>query len=184
MKSIVRKTKDNSGVTIIMALLFMPLCVLVSTVLLATAGTASRDISRQRDQQKAYLAVSSAIDFIKNDICNCKYQLDPEVQVMAVSSDKEREIAFSNLLKEVLQAPEREEGSVSRSFGLTVPGYSELNVRVNFTMDVSDGITVTCESNSEGLDAAYKMTAHFRKDTFNEDSSWDTWELSSVSKGG
>ena len=180
MKSIVRKTKDNSGVTIIMALLFMLVCVLVSTVLLATAGTASRDVRRQRDQQQAYLAVSSAVDFIRNDICNCKYQTDPEVQVSAISSAASEEIAFGELLRTALLDPEREKRPYTNSFDLTVENKPGLDVTVQFSMDKNNAITVTCKSKNTEPGTGYQMTARFRRHSFNDSY---TWKLSSVSKG-
>ena len=182
MKSIVRKTKDNSGVTIIMALLFMLVCVLVSTVLLATAGTAARDVRRQKEQQQAYLAVSSAVELIKNDICNCKYLEDSESPtVSAVSS--ETEMAFSNLLNEALQSDRSESSFGPKTFVMTVEDKPDLDVSVQFSMDKNNAITVTCKSKNTEPGTGYQMTARFRSDSYSGDSRYDTWELSSISKG-
>ena len=173
MKSIVRKTKDNSGVTIIMALLFMLVCVLVSTVLLATAGTASRDVSRQREQQQAYLAVSSAIDLMKNDIENCEFSEEQNAVVVKDGGSPE-EAAFIPLLDAAVEAAGK--GSeTTRSFEMKC-GKEKLDVQVSFKMTKTYRIKLTCSA-----DDKYKMTASFAT---SETDGNRTWTLNSVSKGG
>lgn len=171
MKSIVRKTKDNSGVTIIMALLFMLVCVLVSTVLLATAGTASRDVSRQREQQQAYLAVSSAIDLMKNDIENCRYIVKEEYAAVV---DENKPAAFNSLLKDAAIAAGKGT-ETTRSFEMKC-GKEKLDVQVSFKMTKTYRIKLTCSA-----DDKYKMTASFAT---SETDGNRTWTLNSVSKGG
>lgn len=176
MKSIIRKTKDNSGATIIMALLFMLICVMISTVLLATAGTASRDVSRQREQQRAYLAVSSAINVLKDEIESCKFSknFDPDTLVNTKTGS-----APSLLLLKTALGNAKSEKATDTSFQLSCNGNEDLNVNVRFKMTEGCRIYLTCWVGEEST-PAYMMTATFTKN-LKED--YYTWSLKSLSKG-
>jgi len=175
MKSIARKTKDNSGATIIMALLFMLICVMVGAILLATAGTAARDVSHQRDQQKAYLAVSSAVSLLKSDIENCKFYkgYDPEKLEVRVS---EKGAAFTPLLKTALGNAKNGKDTDPVSFTLSCGDVEK--VYVDFSMTAKCRIEVTCTAYKDEA-KAYGMTAEFKKATCDDGF---TWELASVEK--
>ena len=183
MKSMVRKTKDNSGATIIMALLFMLICVTVSTVLLAAAGTVSRDSRRQREQQQAYLTVSSAVNFINHDICSWRFLRDAAPPV--VVTDEGSTATFSSFLNAALQSDRSEKDYETDPLHISVDGVSDLDVEAKLTISDDGMITVTCTaySDEKETEKAYQMTAKLRKTEYEADANYDTWELSSVSKG-
>ena len=176
-----------------MALLFMLICVLVSTVLLAAAGTASRDVSRQREQQQAYLAVSSAVNFLKNDICNCKF-LKEQAQIVAVNDDPDTQekMAFIELLRTALQNDRETPYTTGFDLSFSVDELKKLTVHVSFSMDKTCAITAACaaykdtgntESAEDTGEQAYGMTARFTPEIVEGSSDDITWVLSSVSKG-
>ena len=208
MKSIVRKTKDNSGATIIMALLFMLVCVMISTALIAASGSAARDVNNQREQQKAYLAVSSAIDIMRHDIENTKVykKFNPEDPNSLLPIDEEEEAAFIPLLQTALENAQSEENMKMEGALLTCdgPGADDLKVQFDFSMDKeSYKIVIKCradktdkeESSTAGENSVtgeggqsdkkgkplYSMTATFKKKYYKDD--YYTWKLSSITKG-
>ena len=185
MKSIVRKTKDNSGATIIMALLFMLVCVMISVVLIAQAGSVAGSIPAQREQQKAYLAVSSAVDLLKNDIEN--YRFDKELGADSLEMISDGSDAIKPLLEATLT------GYKQGSFLLNCEPYNDLKVKVDYELNMkgSDGketknyrIVLTCSSEAkESGKPLYSMKAKFIARSDETKDSYSKWVLSSISKG-
>lgn len=67
------KLKSNRGASILMAMLFLLVCMLVSSsVLMAAGSNAGKRQSNYQEQQK-YLALSSALRLVCDDICAARY---------------------------------------------------------------------------------------------------------------
>ena len=189
MKSIVRKTKDNSGATIIMALLFMLVCVMISAVLIAQSGSVAGSIPAQREQQKAYLAVSSAIGFLKNDIENYRFDKD----LGADSLEQINTEGGSGAIKPLLEAAlDDEHPHKTGSFDLSCDVSDDLKVKVKYELNIGDDeketmnyrIVLTCSSEAkESENALYSMEAKFKIESDETKDSYSKWVLSSISKG-
>ena len=69
-----RKLQSQRGASLLLALLFLALCSLVSaTILMAAASNAGKARSNLREHQ-SYLALSSAVDLICDEIVRSEYQ--------------------------------------------------------------------------------------------------------------
>lgn len=68
MKKILEKLKSNTGASLILVLVLFFMCVMVSSVIVATASTgASRNIKRQKQQQQ-YLSIMSAANLLAEEM--------------------------------------------------------------------------------------------------------------------
>ena len=63
-----KKLKNNSGATILMALLLILLATAVGAAVLTAAVSAARHLRSDREAQQNYLTVSSAAELIRDSI--------------------------------------------------------------------------------------------------------------------
>ena len=63
-----KKVKNNSGATILMALLLILLATAVGAAVLTAAVSAARHLRSDREAQQNYLTVSSAAELIRDSI--------------------------------------------------------------------------------------------------------------------
>lgn len=68
MKRLRRKLHSSRGSSMILALALMLVCVMISSIILAAAASGSSRNAYRDEQQKAYLAISSATDLIMKDL--------------------------------------------------------------------------------------------------------------------
>ena len=68
-----KKVKNNSGATILMALLLILLSTAVGAAVLTAAVSAARHLRSDREAQQNYLTVSSAAELIRDSIAGDKY---------------------------------------------------------------------------------------------------------------
>jgi len=89
MKKIMKKLNSNSGVAIVLAMVFVMVVTMVVSVVLSTAVTASKNINYDYEQQQAYLVVSSAATYMRDQLSNgkLKINLDDEKIVQVDSVD-------------------------------------------------------------------------------------------------
>lgn len=66
MNAAKKKLKSGAGATILMALLFFLVAVMVSTVIISAAITATQTLRSRREAQQAYLTCSSAAQYIRD----------------------------------------------------------------------------------------------------------------------
>lgn len=66
MNAAQKKLKSGAGATILMALLFFLVAVMVSTVIISAAITATQTLRSRREAQQAYLTCSSAAQYIRD----------------------------------------------------------------------------------------------------------------------
>ena len=69
-----KKVKNNSGATILMALLLILLATAVGAAVLTAAVSAARHLRSDREAQQNYLTVSSAAELIRDSITGQTYQ--------------------------------------------------------------------------------------------------------------
>ena len=69
-----KKVKNNSGATILMALLLILLATAVGAAVLTAAVSAARHLRSDREAQQNYLTVSSAAELIRDSIAGDKYE--------------------------------------------------------------------------------------------------------------
>lgn len=68
MGAMKRKLHSRSGATLLMALLLLLVAVMVSTVIISAANTATSSLKTRRDNQQAYLTVSSAAEYFRDSL--------------------------------------------------------------------------------------------------------------------
>lgn len=68
MKKIFRKLGSNQGSSMILALLFMLVAMMVSHTILAASASAARSTLTQTDRQQAFLTVNSAAQMLKKSV--------------------------------------------------------------------------------------------------------------------
>lgn len=68
MKSIVKKMKSKSGVSMIAALLFLLLCAMVGGVVLTAASVSAGKVQRDRVAYQKTLAAASAVELMRKDL--------------------------------------------------------------------------------------------------------------------
>ena len=69
-----KKLKNNSGATILMALLLILLAMAVGAAILTVAVSAAQHMKSDREAQQNYLTVSSAAELIRDSIAGDKYE--------------------------------------------------------------------------------------------------------------
>ena len=74
MKNLYGKLNNNDGKTILMALFLLLIAVVVSVVIITAASTAAHQLNDNREAQQAYLTVSSAAEFFRDEIEGRKYE--------------------------------------------------------------------------------------------------------------
>jgi len=67
------KLRDKSGVSILMGLIFLLICLMVGTVVLAASTAAAGKLARQRQSEQDYLNVSSAARLLKDRLSKLTY---------------------------------------------------------------------------------------------------------------
>lgn len=73
-----KKIKSNRGASMILALALMLICVMISSIILAAAASGSSRNANRLEQQRAYLAVSSATDLIVKDLKSMQNLKNPD----------------------------------------------------------------------------------------------------------
>ena len=74
MKNLYGKLNNDDGKTILMALFLLLIAVVVSVVIITAASTAAHQLNDNREAQQAYLTVSSAAEFFRDEIEGRKYE--------------------------------------------------------------------------------------------------------------
>jgi hypothetical protein len=73
MKRTRAKLKSNSGASMIIALLFLLLCLTIGAILLSAASASAGRLKTSRSSQQNYLTVSSASDLIRDKLSGFKF---------------------------------------------------------------------------------------------------------------
>ena len=70
MAQIKEKLNSNSGASMMLALALMLVCVFVSSIILTAAASGASRNEERNAQQREYLAVSSAAEFLQENLKN------------------------------------------------------------------------------------------------------------------
>ena len=184
MKKAALKIKDNSGVSILLALFFVFIAVMVSTVITSGAATASRNVIYKNNRQNAYLTVYSAAEYIIDDIENAEYRKGKPSSELTASEGTA--VIFSDLLKDgidkVQENKELPEGTAGTPFikSFTVEagadGHTFKPVTVKFQMTDGYDIKMDLCLADATMDTNYNMTVSMN-------SIGGKWKLQSINKG-
>lgn len=79
MKKLKSKLASRRGATLLFAMLVFLLCVLAGTAALTAAATNSGRYTHMANDQQKYLAVSSAVELVKNELTRFDYKVDLDV---------------------------------------------------------------------------------------------------------
>ena len=183
MKKAALKIKDNSGVSILLALFFVFIAVMVSTVITSGAATASRNVIYKNNRQNAYLTVYSAAEYIIDDIENAEYRKGKPSSELTASEGTA--VVFTDLLKDgidkVQENKELPEGTGTpfiKSFTVEAgtDGYTFKPVEVTFQMTDGYDIKMDLCLADATMDTNYNMTVSMN-------SIGGKWKLQSINKG-
>ncbi len=92
MKKLRRKLNSENGAVMVIALLFFIVCMLVSAVIVSAAGMNASRIEKRYDEQKAYLAASSAAQLLRENLAGMTFKAektDKEYTCTGSHSDKD-----------------------------------------------------------------------------------------------
>lgn len=89
-----KKVKNNSGATILMALLLILLATAVGAAVLTAAVSAARHLRSDREAQQNYLTVSSAAELIRDSINGQTYERTLTVKREAVRNEDREVIGY------------------------------------------------------------------------------------------
>ncbi len=78
MKKLRRKLNSENGAVMVIALLFFIVCMLVSAVIVSAAGMNASRIEKRYDEQKAYLAASSAAQLLRENLAGMTFKAEQE----------------------------------------------------------------------------------------------------------
>ena len=98
-----KRLKNNSGATILMALLLILLATAVGAAVLTAAVSAARHLRSDREAQQNYLTVSSAAELIRDSITGQTYQRT--LTEIHTFKEKEDGVVEENISRSVQMAP-------------------------------------------------------------------------------
>lgn len=73
MEALRKKWNSRRGASVLMALLFMLVCMMVGASILMAAASNAGKAKSNRDEQQKYLALSSALNLVIDELTNIKY---------------------------------------------------------------------------------------------------------------
>lgn len=161
MEKLLKKLHSQRGETMLMALLLFLVGVMVSAVILAAAISAESDAKAAREEQQAYLTVSSAAELFRDAIEDGSggYQ---EI-VTAVYRD------YYRGYQAISTSRQEAEGAFSEIFNKVVPSLltSPTTFQKTYTLSMSDLEDVTMELTiqpKQGNNDQFTLTAVFYND--------------------
>lgn len=163
MKRIISKLNSSSGNTLMMALLFLLVAVVVSVIVLSGASTAARRVKFDRDQQQAYLALSSAAQLMRDSILDDSYKIvvtqyerrDDSVEIKEDNTVIEKAAKeFGKLLNDAVEHIAKfSTAYINEKLAVKMNGIP--NVNVSFKMDVDYSIEI--ELSIDGVEGYESM---------------------------
>lgn len=152
-----KKVKNNSGATILMALLLILLATAVGAAVLTAAVSAARHLRSDREAQQNYLTVSSAAELIRDSINGQTYQrtLTKYYEYVEIKDDKEKVTGgyYAYVRTEIVQTPS--DGKMGEIMGAwladCIADKSEITKDFASFKKCEDTITVTVDTGDGGL---------------------------------
>lgn len=168
MKKAAVKIKDNSGVSLLMALLFVSVAIFVSAVITAAASTSSRTVIYKNDMQKAYLTVYSAAEFISSDIQQYTYNKGDAASVFYKDAGNASLTLFGIMNEAISTVNETGKDSPATSFTVRAEGSNGVkfdDVTVKFQMtrkyEIKIDLSLADSRSSVGKDTDYDLSMKF-----------------------
>lgn len=161
MHAVKEKLQSRRGASILMALLFLLVAMMVSVVIIAAAVSAAKSVRSDREQQQAYLTVSSAAGLMRDAVlagsgnyrvADITYYTD---ESMSSQAGRDTIITkatgpFSELFNEAIPySREHRPLSYSKTLEITAEGYEAVTAE----------FTLSCEEDRGEL--KYTLTAKF-----------------------
>lgn len=87
MKGMGRKLRSESGASILLAMLFLEVCMMVGASVLMAASSNAGKVRSSRQEQQIYLALSSALKLVTDDLTNVPYYGQFEYQEKIIVSE-------------------------------------------------------------------------------------------------
>ena len=195
-----KKLRNNSGATMLMAILLILVAAVVSAVILTAATSAAHRLRSDRQAQQDYLAVSSAAELIRDSIVKDSYYRElVEEKVKDEDTGEERTVTISDtetlpgrLMGTWLARGVTSGNGCRDTISITVPNADLPEVKAEFSMDSSYGITVELSLETPGetdcrmtltLQANYSSDDYWLEGTTHITWRSVRWENPRITKG-
>lgn len=183
MGKILKKLHSQRGETMLMALLLFLVGVMVSAVILAAAISAESDAKAAREEQQAYLTVSSAAELFRDAIKSGSGRYREIVtktysgtQLQGTKTEKQNASGpfseiFNNVIPTLLKSP----STYQKPFTLSMDGLEDVTMELSIQPKQGDNdqftLTAVFYNDPEG-DHPCRMTVTFTGETTQTPTDW------------
>ena len=183
MEKLLRKFHSQRGETMLMALLLFLVGVMVSAVILAAAISAESDAKAAREEQQAYLTVSSAAELFRDSIQSGSGGYREIVtktysgtQLQGTKTEKQNASGpfseiFNNVIPTLLKSP----STYQKPFTLSMDGLEDVTMELSIQPKQGDNdqftLTAVFYNDPEG-DHPCRMTVTFTGETTQTPTDW------------
>lgn len=168
MQAIRRKLNSQRGASMLMALLLMLVGIMVSAVIISAATSAAVNKRSEKEQQQAYLAVSSAAELVRDDFQS------PTGRYKDVTTTVTHTDGTTTTTKDTIKATcavgdmINDIGAWFIDVNTTTPYVKTYTFSVDGYEDVSAEILVSIDTGSDGSSKVYNLTATFTNGVSSE----------------
>lgn len=183
MGKILKKLHSQRGETMLMALLLFLVGVMVSAVILAAAISAESDAKAAREEQQAYLTVSSAAELFRDAIQSGSGGYREIVtktysgtQLQGTKTEKQNASGpFSEIFNKVIPPLLKSPSTYQKSFTLSMDGLEDVTMELSIQPKQGDNdqftLTAVFYNDPEG-DHPCRMTVTFTGETTKTPTDW------------
>ena len=188
LKPVIKKLKNDKGVSVIMALLMFLITVMLAAVILTGATVSSGRIAQYPEQEKAYYMVISSINAVNDEIKDTDINYNTKTGTYIAS---DRIDVMESFIREGILYVASNEREYKSSIALEIP-MDKTTFRVSgvFKMDTDYNIQITlaADANDTGMDInarSYITTINFEATRLDNDGEilkihWTQGELCSI----
>lgn len=183
MEKLLRKFHSQRGETMLMALLLFLVGVMVSAVILAAAISAESDAKAAREEQQAYLTVSSAAKLFRDAIQSGSGRYREIVtktysgtQLQGTKTEKQNASGpFSEIFNKVIPTLLKSPSTYQKPFTLSMDGLEDVTMELSIQPKQGDNdqftLTAVFYNDPEG-DHPCRMTVTFTGETTQTPTDW------------
>lgn len=184
MEKLLRKFHSQRGETMLMALLLFLVGVMVSAVILAAAISAESDAKAAREEQQAYLTVSSAAELFRDAIQSGNSGGYREIvtktysgtQLQGTKTEKQNASGpFSEIFNKVIPTLLKSPSTYQKPFTLSMDGLEDVTMELSIQPKQGDNdqftLTAVFYNDPEG-DHPCRMTVTFTGETTKTPTDW------------
>lgn len=183
MEKLLRKFHSQRGETMLMALLLFLVGVMVSAVILAAAISAESDAKAAREEQQAYLTVSSAAELFRDAIQSGSGRYREIVtktysgtQLQGTKTEKQNASGpFSEIFNKVIPTLLKSPSTYQKPFTLSMDGLEDVTMELSIQPKQGDNdqftLTAVFYNDPEG-DHPCRMTVTFTGETTQTPTDW------------